>query len=228
MAEMNIQFTWLLLMFAMVVAVIAQIRVSSAFNKFSKVRTRRGLTGAEVAQEILANADIHDVEVVRTESFLGDHYDPSKKRLCLSPGVFDSESVAAVGIAAHESGHAIQHQHAYAPLKVRMAVVPATMFASRLLPIAVIGGLYLHIMGFITLGIAVYAILTAFQLITLPVEFDASRRAKQILSRSGAVTIDEAVGVNKVLNAAALTYVAALLTSLFYLLHFLAMRDSRR
>ena len=228
MAEMNIQFTWLLLMFAMVVAVIAQIRVSSAFNKFSKVRTRRGLTGAEVAQEILANAGIHDVEVVRTESFLGDHYDPSKKQLCLSPGVFDSESVAAVGIAAHESGHAIQHQHAYAPLKVRMAVVPATMFASRLLPIAVIGGLYLHIMGFITLGIAVYAILTAFQLITLPVEFDASRRAKQILSRSGAVTIDEAVGVNKVLNAAALTYVAALLTSLFYLLHFIAIRDSRR
>ena len=228
MAEMNIQFTWLLLMFAMVVAVIAQIRVSSAFNKFSKVRTRRGLTGAEVAQEILADAGIHDVEVLRTESFLGDHYDPSKKQLCLSPGVFDSESVAAVGIAAHESGHAIQHQHAYAPLKVRMAVVPATMFASRLLPIAVIGGLYLHIMGFITLGIAVYAILTAFQLITLPVEFDASRRAKQILSRSGAVTIDEAVGVNKVLNAAALTYVAALLTSLFYLLHFLAMRDSRR
>jgi uncharacterized protein len=225
---MTIQTTWVLLMFAMVVAVIAQICVSSAFNKFSKVRTRRGLTGAEIAQEILDGAGIHDVRVLRTQSFLGDHYDPSKKVLCLSPGVYDSESVAAVGIAAHECGHAIQHQHAYLPLKARMAVVPATMFASRLLPIAVIGGMYFHIMGFITLGIAVYAILTVFQLITLPVEFDASRRAKQILSRSGAVTIDEAVGVNKVLNAAALTYVAALLTSLFYLLHFLAMRGSRR
>jgi uncharacterized protein len=225
---MTIQMTWLLLMFAMVVAVIAQIRVSSAFNKFSRVRTRRGLTGAEVAQEILGTAGIRDVEIQRINSLLGDHYDPSKKVLCLSPGVYDSESVAAVGIAAHECGHAIQHQHAYTPLKLRMAVVPATMFASRLLPIAVIGGLYLHIMGFITLGIAVYAILTVFQLITLPVEFDASHRAKQILTRSGAVTIDEAVGVNKVLNAAALTYVAALLTSLFYLLHFLAMRDSRR
>jgi uncharacterized protein len=225
---MNIQITWLLLIFAMVVAVIAQIRVSSAFKKYSQVRTRRSLSGAEVAQEILDNAGIRDVQIQRINSMLGDHYDPSKKVLCLSPGVYDSDSVAAVGIAAHECGHAIQHQHAYAPLKARMAVVPATMFASRLLPIAVIGGLYLHIMGFITLGIAVYAILTAFQLITLPVEFDASRRAKQILSRSGAVTIDEAVGVDKVLNAAALTYVAALLTSLFYLLHFLAMRDSRR
>ncbi len=225
---MTTQFTWVLLIFAIVIAVIAQIRVSSAFKKFSNVRTRRGLTGAEVAQEILDTAGIRDVKVQRTQSFLGDHYDPSKKVLCLSPGVYDSESVAAVGISAHECGHAIQHQHAYMPLKARMAVVPATMFASRLLPIAVIGGMYLHIGGFITLGIAIYAILTAFQLITLPVEFDASRRAKQILSRSGAVTIDEAVGVNKVLNAAALTYVAALLTSLFYLLHFLAMRGSRR
>ena len=225
---LTMQMTWILLMFAMVIALIAQVRVSSAFNRYSKVRTQRGLTGAEVAQEILADAGIHDVQVQRIDSFLGDHYDPTKKVLCLSPGVYDSDSVAAVGIAAHETGHAIQHQHAYAPLKLRMAVVPATMFASRLLPIAVIGGLYLHIMGFITLGIAIYGILTVFQLITLPVEFDASHRAKQILSRSGAVTIDEAVGVNKVLNAAALTYVAAMLTSLFYLLHFLAMRNSRR
>ena len=225
---MNTQITWLLLMFAMVVAVIAQIRVSSAFNKFSKIRTRRGLTGAEVAQEILDNAGIHDVQIQRIQSMLGDHYDPSKKVLCLSPGVYDSDSVAAVGIAAHESGHAIQHQHAYAPLKVRMAVVPATMFASQLLPLVMIGGFWFGIMGFITLGIAVYAVLTAFQLITLPVEFDASRRAKQILTRSGAVTMDEAVGVNKVLNAAALTYVAAFLGSLFHLLHLLAVRDSRR
>ena len=225
---MTTQMTWLLLMFAMVVAVIAQIRVSSAFNKFSRVRTRRGLTGAEVAQEILNNAGIHDVAIRRTESMLGDHYDPSKKVLCLSPGVYDSDSVAAVGVAAHECGHAVQHQQKYAPLKARMAVVPATMFASQLLPLVMIGGFWFGIMGFITLGIAVYAILTVFQLITLPVEFDASRRAKGILSRSGAITTDEAVGVNKVLNAAALTYVAAFLGSLFHLLHLLAVRDSRR
>jgi Zn-dependent membrane protease YugP len=225
---MNMQMTWLLLMFAIVVAVIAQIRVSSAFNKFSRVRTRRGLTGAEVAEEILASAGIRDVQVQRINSMLGDHYDPSKKVLCLSPGVYDSDSVAAVGIAAHECGHAIQHQHAYAPLKARMAVVPATMFASQLLPLVMIGGFWFGIMGFITLGIAVYAILTVFQLITLPVEFNASRRAKEILNRSGAVTWDEATGVNKVLNAAALTYVAAFMSSLFHLLHLLAIRDSRR
>lgn len=225
---MTTQLTWLLLMFAMVVAVVAQIRVSSAYSKFSRVRTRRGLSGAEVAQEILDGAGIRDVRVRRTESFLGDHYDPSKKVLCLSPDVYDSESVAAVGIAAHEAGHAIQHAQAYAPLKVRMAVVPATMFASQLLPLVMIGGFWFGIMGFITLGIVVYAVLTAFQLITLPVEFDASRRAKQILTRTGAVTMEEAVGVNKVLNAAALTYVAAFLSSLFHLLHLLAVRDARR
>jgi Zn-dependent membrane protease YugP len=218
----------LLIIFAMVVAVVSQIRVKNAFNKFSRVRTRRGLTGAEVAQEILDQAGIHDVEVMRTQSFLGDHYDPSKKVLCLSPGVYDSESVAAVGIAAHECGHAIQHQHDYAPLKARMAVVPATMFASQLLPLVMIGGFWFGIMGFITLGIVVYAILTAFQLITLPVEFDASRRAKLILQQSGAVTREEFSGVSKVLNAAALTYVAAFLSSLFWLLNLLAMRGSRR
>ena len=215
-------------MFAMVVAVIAQVRVRSAFGRYSKVRTRRGLTGAEVAQEILRDAGIYDVEVVRMDSFLGDHYDPTKKVLCLSPGVYDSDSVAAVGIAAHECGHAVQHAQAYAPLKARMAVVPATMFASQLLPLVMIGGLWFQIMGFITLGVAIYTILTVFNLITLPVEFDASRRAKVILTRDGVVSADEAEGVNRVLNAAALTYVAAFLTSLFYLLHLLAIRDSRR
>src|SRR5438093_13296962 len=133
MTMMTPQLMWPLLIFAILVALIAQVRVSSAFNKFSRVRTRRGLTGAEVAQEILTNAGIYDVEVRRTDSFLGDHYDPSKKVLCLSPGVYDSDSVAAVGVAAHECGHAVQHQQAYAPLKARMAVVPATMVASNLL-----------------------------------------------------------------------------------------------
>jgi Zn-dependent membrane protease YugP len=225
---LDIQITWLLVMFAVVVAVIAQIRVSTVFNKYSRVRTQRGLTGAGVAQEILSDAGIHDVKVLRTQSFLGDHYDPSKKVLCLSPGVYDSESVAAVGVAAHECGHAIQHQHAYAPLKIRMAVVPATMFASQLLPLVMIGGFWFGIMGFITLGIIVYAVLTVFNLITLPVEFDASRRAKLILQQSGAVTREEFNGVNAVLNAAALTYVAAFLGSLVHLLHLLAIRDSRR
>jgi Zn-dependent membrane protease YugP len=217
----------MLTIFAVVVAIIAQLRVSSAFKRYSKVGTRRGLTGAEVAQTILDDAGIHDVKIDRTDSWLGDHYDPTKKRLCLSPGVYDSASVAAVGIAAHECGHAIQHQHAYAPLQLRMTIVPATMVASQLLPLVVIGGFWFHIMGFITLGIIIYAVLTVFQLITLPVEYDASRRAKAILGRSMVVTADEAVGVNKVLNAAALTYVAAFLSALFHLLHLLAIRNSR-
>jgi Zn-dependent membrane protease YugP len=217
--------TWLLVIAAMAIAIVAQIRVMSAFKRYSQVRTRRGLTGAEVAQAILRDAGIADVEVQRTDSWLGDHYDPGKKRLCLSPGVYDSESVAAVGIAAHECGHAIQHQHAYWPLQVRMTVVPVTMIASNLLPLVMIGGFWFGIMGFITLGIAVYAILTAFQLITLPVEFDASSRAKRILRESGVVMADESDGVSTVLNAAAWTYVAAFLSALTHLLHLLAIRD---
>jgi len=216
----------ILVLFAMVVGIYAQMRVSSAFNKYSKVRTRRGLSGAEVADEILRSAGIGDVEIARTESFLGDHYDPTRKRLCLSPGVYDSPSVAAAGIAAHECGHAIQHAKAYAPLKARMAVVPMTMFASRLLPFIMIGGfVFGYVKPILDLGIVVYAILTVFQLITLPVEFDASRRAKLILTGRNLVTMDEAQGASVVLNAAALTYVAAFLSSLFHLLHLLALRN---
>lgn len=224
---LNPSITYLLIIFAAVVAMIAQVRVTSTVNRFSRVRTRRGLTGAAVAQEILDGAGIHDVQITRAESFLGDHYDPTKKQLCLSPGVYDSDSVAAVGIAAHESGHAIQHAQAYAPLKARMAVVPASMFASQLLPLVVIGGLWFQIMALVNLGIVVYAILTFFQLITLPVEFDASRRAKQILLRNTMVSTQEADGVNRVLNAAAWTYVAAFISSLLWLLHLLAIRNSR-
>ena len=227
---LNPQVTMILVLAAVVVAIIAQVRVSSAFKKFSAVRTRRGLTGAEVAEEVLAGAGIHDVKIERIDSWLGDHYDPAKKKLCLSPGVYDSESVAAVGIAAHECGHAIQHKEAYAPLKARMAVVPVTMVASQMLPFIVLGGFFFGLFRYrpiLDLGIAIYAILTVFQLITLPVEYDASRRAKTILNRSGAVTIDEAVGIEKVLNAAALTYVAAFLSALFHLLQLLALRNSR-
>lgn len=222
----NSGLIWILLLVTIGIGIYAQVRVSSAFNKFSKVRTRTGKTGAEVAAEILATAGIHDVQVSRIESYLGDHYDPRKKRLCLSPGVYDSESVAAAGIAAHECGHAIQHAEHYMPLKARMTVVPVTMAASQLLPFIMIGGFMFGYGGpLLTLGIIVYSILTVFQLITLPVEFDASRRAKVVLTRRGMVTQAESEGVSTVLNAAALTYVAAFLTALFHLLHLLALRD---
>src|ERR1700693_695313 len=182
----------------MMIALWAQFRVSSAFRKWGEVRASSNITGAECAREILEAAQIHDVDVVETNDFLGDHYDPTSKKLCLSSNVYNTPSVAALGIAAHETGHAIQHAKAYAPLKARMAIVPVTMVASQMLPFVIFGGLFFRITGLITLGIYCYAILLVFQLITLPVEFDASRRAKIILQQMGIVQpANEVAGVNR-------------------------------
>jgi Zn-dependent membrane protease YugP len=220
---------WLLLVgIPLIVGLWAQFRVSSAFKKWGEVRASSNVTGAEAAREILTAAQIHDVEVVETNDYLGDHYDPSSKRLCLSTGVYNTPSVAALGIAAHETGHAIQHAKAYAPLKWRMAIVPVTSIASRMLPFVIFGGFIFHITGLITLGIYCYLILLAFQLVTLPVEFDASRRAKIILTQMGMVQPgQEVAGVNNVLNAAALTYVAAFVATLGNLLYLMSVRDRR-
>ncbi len=220
---------WLLYIgIPLIIGIWAQIRVTSAFRKWGEVRASSNITGAECAREILEAAQIHDVEVVETNDFLGDHYDPTNKKLHLSSNVYNTPSVAALGIAAHETGHAIQHAKAYAPLKARMAIVPVTMVASQMLPFVILGGLFFHITGLITLGIYCYAILLVFQLITLPVEFDASRRAKIILQQMGIVQPGgEVVGVNKVLNAAALTYVAAFIAALGNLLWLLSVRDRR-
>src|ERR1041384_1438422 len=137
----------------LIIGIWAQIRVSSAFHKWGEVRASSNITGAECAREILNAAQIHDVEVIETNDFLGDHYDPTKKKLCLSSIVYQTPSVAALGIAAHETGHAIQHAKSYAPLKARMAIVPVTMVASQLLPFIIMGGLFFHITGLITIGI---------------------------------------------------------------------------
>jgi hypothetical protein len=219
-----------MLLFAVILVpgILAQIRVQAALKKYSQVRARSGRTGAEAAAEILNDVGIHDVEIERTNSFLGDHYDPRTKKLALSPDVYDGESVAALGIAAHETGHAIQHQHAYAPLQARMAIVPSTMFVSKFMPLVVIGGFWFHIPMFINLGIAVYTLIVIFQLITLPVEFDASSRAKVILQKSGLIARDEMPGVNRVLNAAALTYVAALIAAAATLLQLVMLSQRRR
>src|SRR5213079_2382609 len=212
----------------LIIGIWAQIRVSSAFRKWGEVRASSNITGAEAAREILQAAQIHDVEVVETNDFLGDHYDPTNKQLHLSTNVYNTPSVAALGVAAHETGHAIQHAAAYAPLKMRMAIVPVTQIASNMLPFVIIGGFIFHMTGLITLGIYCYLVLLAFQLITLPVEFDASRRAKIILQQMGMVQQgNEAVGVNRVLNAAALTYVAAFIATLGNLLYLLTVRDRR-
>jgi Zn-dependent membrane protease YugP len=212
----------------LIIGIWAQFRVTSAFRKWGEVRASSNITGAECAREILQAAQIPDVEVVETNDFLGDHYDPRDKKLHLSSSVYNTPSVAALGIAAHETGHAIQHAKAYAPLKARMAIVPVTMVASQMLPFVILGGLFFHITGLITLGIYCYLVLLVFQLITLPVEFDASRRAKIILQQMGIVQPgEEVVGVNKVLNAAALTYVAAFIAALGNLLWLMSIRDRR-
>src|SRR6516164_11300890 len=179
---------WLLYIgIPIVIGLWAQMRVKSAFGRWSKVRASGNITGAECAREVLQAAQIHDVDVLETNNFLGDHYDPTKKQLHLSTNVYNTPSVAALGISAHECGHAIQHARAYAPLKWRMAIVPMTMIASQMLPFVILGGFFFGITGLITLGIWCYLILLVFQLITLPVEFDASRRAKIILREMGII-----------------------------------------
>ena len=195
----------------------AQFRVSSAFKTYKEIPAVSGVTGAETARRILADSGIHDVSVEEINDMLGDHYDPSHKRLCLSTDVYNGDSIASVGIAAHECGHALQHKLNYGPLNLRMQIVPATQFASQILPFV------------INVGIACYAILMLFQLITLPVEFDASNRAKAILQQMGIIQPgQEAAGVNTVLNAAALTYVAAFVAALGNLIYLLmARRDER-
>lgn len=221
---------WLLLIgVPLLVGLWAQTRVSSAFNQWKEVAASSGVTGAQAAREILAAANIRDVEVVEINDMLGDHYDPSHKRLCLSTDVYNTPSIAALGIAAHECGHAIQHQKAYAPLQWRMAIVPITQIASNMLPFIFIGGLFLGMMKLALLAVGIYLVLTIFQLITLPVEFDASRRAKIILQQMGMIRPgEEATGVNKVLDAAALTYVAAFVASLGTLIYYLLILTGNR
>ena len=207
----------------MAVGLWAQMKVKRAYGKYVQVPSRGRITGREAAQAVMESAGIHDVEIVECHGTLTDHYDPRNKRLALSRENYRGSSLAALGVSAHEAGHAIQHQQEYAPLNLRMSLVPITSFASQLLPIAMIGGFMLfHSPMLINLGIAIYVILTFFQLVTLPVEFDASKRAKAQLVNLGIVDQDEMVGVNKTLDAAAYTYVAAFVASLGWLLYLLA------
>lgn len=206
----------------------AQTKLQSAYGRFRRVGLASGLSGAEAARVILDQAGLPNVPVQEVPGRLTDHYDPTKRRLCLSAENFQGRSVAAVGVAAHEAGHALQHQAAYGPLSLRMALVPVTQFAS----FAWIGifflGLILSSAKLLVIGIALFALIVIFQLITLPVEYDASRRAKEQLLRLGIVHAEESQGVSQVLSAAALTYVAALVGSIMQLLYFLSLARSGR
>jgi len=205
----------------LLLAIYAQIRVKSAYAQYSRVGTSRGLTGAEAAHRILRDAGVNDVEVEVTEGWLSDHYDPRSRVLRLSPNVFSGRSVASVGIAAHEAGHAIQHAEGYVPMALRSFIVPVASVGSNLaVPLIFIGFIF-GLLGLVKAGIVLFSVMVLFQIVTLPVEFNASKRAKLALADSGIVTNEqEAHGVRAVLNAAAMTYVAAALTVLMQLLYF--------
>ncbi|MDX1412580.1 MAG: zinc metallopeptidase [Candidatus Promineifilaceae bacterium] len=213
----------------------AQARVKGAFNKYSKVRTMRGITGAQVARALLDEQGLSHVAIEETQGRLSDHYDPRSKVLRLSPDVYRTPSIAAAGVAAHEMGHALQDQSHYIPLKFRSALVPATQFTSRLAPMIFMAGFMLTLftrsefgLYIAWAGVALFAIAVIFTLVTLPVEFNASKRAKRLLVSSGILVGDEIEGVNKVLNAAALTYVAAAVTAIGQLLYYVMLLSGGR
>ena len=199
----------------------ASFRVKSAFNKYSKVRSARGLTGAEAAQEMLDRAGITGVKIVPTHGILSDHYNPLNKTLALSESVYQSNSIAAIGVATHEAGHAIQHARNYAPLWVRSMLVPTASIGSSVGYFVMLGGLIFSSTNLVLAGAVLFSAVLLFQIVTLPVEFDASRRAKVLVVEHGIITAQEREGVDRVLNAAALTYVAAAISTLLTLLYFL-------
>ncbi len=216
---------------ALALGLWAQMKVKSAFNKYSRVPAGRGTSGAQVARRILDANGLGHVNVEETRGFLSDHYDPRSRTLRLSPQVYQSNSVAAVGVAAHEAGHALQHSTNYAPLTLRSAIVPGVQIGSWLGPIIFIIGMFLGPgLGFTVslLGLILFAAVAVFTLVTLPVEFNASTRAKEVLVAQGFVGQQEMQGVNAVLNAAALTYVAAAIQAITTLLYYAFILFARR
>lgn len=213
----------------------AQLRVKSAFGKYSKVGTRSGMSGAQAARTILNHFGLYDVTIEESKGFLSDHYDPRSKTLRLSPDVGHGASIAAVGVAAHEAGHALQHAKGYAPLQLRTAIVPAVQFGSWLGPLIFMGGFFLQAftgsaIGFqiAVVGLILFALTALFTIVTLPVEFDASARAKKELVAIGVLGQDEMVGVNCTLNAAALTYVAAAVAAIGQVIYYAFLLFGRR
>lgn len=214
---------------ALLLSLWASFRTKSAFNKYSKVRTARGLTGAQAAQEMLQRAGISDVKIVQTQGFLSDHYNPVNKTLALSPNVYGTPSVAAIGVACHEAGHAIQHATHYAPLWLRSALVPMANIGSMMSYIIIMAGLLLlQSQTTVYFGILLFSAVVLFQIVTLPVEYDASARAKRLAVENGIILPQEREGMDKVLNAAALTYVAAAVSSVMTLLYYLMLAGGMR
>ena len=220
--------TYVLVLIGVVICMIASAKMNSTFNKYSRVRSHSGMTGREAAETILRRAGIYDVRVERISGNLTDHYDPKARVLRLSDSVYGSNSVAAIGVAAHECGHAIQHARGYAPLTIRGAIVPVVNFASNASWILIMLGLFMtSTTSLLKIGILLFATTVVFQLITLPVEFNASHRALIQIENLGIVTRDERRESKKVLDAAALTYVAAAASAILQLLRLITIANRR-
>ncbi|MBO5203399.1 MAG: zinc metallopeptidase [Clostridia bacterium] len=220
-------WTILLVLPALIISAWAQIKVSTTYKKYSTVYTRRNVTGAEAARAILDKNGLHHVKIERVRGHLTDHYDPRANVIRLSDSVYGSNSTAAVGVAAHEAGHAVQYAKNYAPIRLRTAIIPMTRFGSMLAIPLFFVGLIMASEPFMLFGILLYAAVALFQLVTLPVEFNASSRALKALDSSAILSGEELSGAKRVLSAAAMTYVAALLTSLLTLLRLLVLAGGR-
>lgn len=212
---------------ALLLGLWAQFKVKSSFSKYSQVRSMTGLSGAELARRMLDMSGLYDVRVEMVQGFLSDHYDPTKRVLRLSPDVYQGNTLAAAGVAAHEAGHALQHQDAYLPMQIRSAIVPTVQIGSWLGPIIFIVGMLFQSSQLAWIGIILFAAVAFFSIVTLPVEFNASRRAKAWLSDSGVLYNNEMKGVNAVLDAAALTYVAAAVQAISTLLYYVFLLSGR-
>lgn len=214
--------TYIIIIPGLLIAMVAQAKVQSAYQKYSRVRSASGASGMQVARQLLEDQGIYDVKVEIGQGQLTDHYDPKEKVIRLSPGVYQGNSLAALAVAAHETGHAIQHNEGYVPLGLRSAIAPGVQFASVLaIPLFLIGLFFSYTLT--KVGIYLFAAVVVFQIITLPVEFNASSRAMAALDRHGFITPEEYPGTKSVLSAAALTYVAAVLVSVLQLLRLLAI-----
>ncbi len=213
---------------ALLLGLWAQIKVKSTFSKYSKVRTYTGATGAQVARHILDQNGLNSIPIEQVGGLLSDHYDPSKKVLRLSQSVYGTSSIAAAGVAAHETGHALQHQAKYGPMTIRSIMVPSVQIGSYLGPIIFIAGLVLNYEPLALIGLILFAAVALFALVTLPVELNASKRAKEMLVSSGALVESEIPGVNSVLNAAAWTYVAGALQAVSTLVYYIFLFTSGR
>lgn len=212
---------------ALIIAMIAQAKVQSTYKKYSKIASQRGYTAADITRRILDDNGLYDIRVEGVSGNLTDHYDPKAGVIRLSETVRNSTSVAAIGVAAHEAGHAVQRKESYAPIRVRNAILPVVQFASyAAIPLALIGYIFGSVL--MSVGIVLFASTVLFQLVTLPVEFDASRRALETLNASGYLYGDELKGAKKVLSAAAMTYVASALVALMNLLRLVLLFNNRR